>query len=904
MRTLPTMKAVFKYLILIAGALAVAAYASVNSSSGTIARATLGNGLRVVIVKNALAPAVTYHVDYLVGSNESPPGFPGTAHAVEHMMFRGSEGLSADQLNAIQTHVGGDANAFTHQTVTQYIATIPASDLETMLHVEAVRMRGILATEAQWRLECGAINQEVAQDLSNPMYCMYTQLNEKLFPGTPYAHDALGTVDSFERTTGDMLKKFHEDWYAPNNAVLVIVGDVDPTATLNMVKRLFDGIPAKKLPERSQAVLGPLKAAELTTKSHESYGMAVVAYRLPGINDKDYAAGQILTAALANPRGMLTELADEGGILETDFDCLPLPRATAGFAMAAVSAGEDLRSKAELLKKVIAENVKDGIPAELVEAVKRQAVTEVELDKESIPDLADAWSEAIAFEGFSSPDERLAAIKNVTAADVNRVAKAYLDNTTAITSLMEAGNSGGTVVVSKKLKRKKESFKPKTVNPVELPTWAQQVAHPPAVPCKIPIAADIRLANGLRLIVRTTGNSKIVTLYGHIENTPELQTPKGKEGVADILDELILHGTAGLSRLQYQTALDAIGATAVPGTDFSLVVMEKHFSDGVSLLADAILHPALSNQAFKEIKQQMAESAADQKNSQESQMGRRAYLEALHPKGDALLRSMTPETIKRLTVKDVKDYHASVFRPDMTTIVVTGNISPAKARTIVEKHFGGWQATGPKPEAYFKPVPGNKPVSILVADNSSQQDEVTLAQTTGLTRTHPDYYPFQLGLTILSGNPASRLYQSIREKRGLVYGVDAELSSDKTRSVFKLSYGTSPKNVATVRTLIEREIDDLRTTPVSQAELSLAKNSMLRQLALSGTASDSIAALLLDLSRSNLPLDQISVAARLIQEATPQQIQAALHKWIRPDGFVQVVVGPKPVNNGHKHRQN
>ena len=135
-----------------------------------ITRATLKNGLRVVIVRNALAPVVTTEINYLVGSNEAPDGFPGMAHALEHMMFRGSPGLSAAQTSTLIAAMGGSFNAATQQVVTQYFFTVPATDLETALHIEAIRMRDVLATDALWKQERGAIEQEVAQDYSNPEY--------------------------------------------------------------------------------------------------------------------------------------------------------------------------------------------------------------------------------------------------------------------------------------------------------------------------------------------------------------------------------------------------------------------------------------------------------------------------------------------------------------------------------------------------------------------------------------------------------------------------------------------------------------------------------------------------------------------------------------------------------------
>ena len=136
-----------------------------TSLASEINKATLDNGLRVVIVQNSLAPVVTTQVNYLVGSNEAPSGFPGMAHAQEHMMFRGNPGLTSDQLSSIIAAMGGEFNAQTQQNLTQYFFTVPAEDLETALHVEAVRMSGVLDSDKLWQEERGAIEQEVSGPL-------------------------------------------------------------------------------------------------------------------------------------------------------------------------------------------------------------------------------------------------------------------------------------------------------------------------------------------------------------------------------------------------------------------------------------------------------------------------------------------------------------------------------------------------------------------------------------------------------------------------------------------------------------------------------------------------------------------------------------------------------------------
>src|SRR6201988_1076112 len=275
--------------------------------------------MRVVIIRIHLAPAVTVEQNYLVGADETPSGFPGMAHAQEHMAFRGCADLTGDQISAIYAQLGGSDNADTQQNITQYFVTLPAGDLDVALRVDAACMQDIKDSQEEWAQEKGAIEQEVARDLSNPTYKFITRVSEDLFAGTPYSHDPLGTKESFDATTGEMLKNFYKTWYAPNNAILVIEGDVEPDAVLAKVREYYGKIERKTLPPRPQVNLSPVKSESFTLDSNLPYLLAFIAYRMPGTDSPDFAALHILSDVLASQRGNLYELVPQGKALETEF---------------------------------------------------------------------------------------------------------------------------------------------------------------------------------------------------------------------------------------------------------------------------------------------------------------------------------------------------------------------------------------------------------------------------------------------------------------------------------------------------------------------------------------------------------------------------------------------------------
>jgi zinc protease len=871
------------------------AEAAVRKQGGdtSVLRATLPNGLRVVIVRNTLAPVVATSVNYLVGSEAAPADFPGTAHALEHMMFRGSPGLTADQLAAIGSVLGGDFNANTRESLTQYLYTVPAEDLDVALRIEAIRMQGLLATEAEWEKERGAIQQEVAQSMSSPQYLLFSKLRAQLFAGTPYQHDALGTKDSFAKTSAAMLKQFADTWYAPNNAILVIVGNVDPAVALATVKQRFGGIKAKKLPKRPDISFQKLQASNTTADTDRPVGTQVLAMRLPGLESPDFPALEVLVDVLSSRRFELYGLVPQGKAVSAQFALAPLPKASAGYAVVSFTGGSDPKAIDAEIRKILAGVVKNGVPPELVEAAKVQERRQTEFLKNSIEGLASVWADAVALYGLESPDEDLVRIEKVTVADVNRVARKYLDLENALTATLLPKGSGQPVASSSSFGGQEQIVLSEATD-TKLPDWAQAALDRLVVPPSTLRPVVSKLENGLTLIVLATDVSNTVSVYGRIKHRPELQVPAGKDGLAEITDQLFQYGTRKLDRLQFQQALDSIGASARAGTNFSVQVLARDFERGVSLLAENELEPALPASAFEVVRGQYAKLLAT-RNASPDHFSRRSLLAGLFPKEDPSQRYATPESVSSLTLEDVRAYYSSVFRPDLTTIVVIGKIAPEQARATLEKYFGAWKATGPVPDTDLPPAPPNAASATAVPDSSRVQNIVTLAQTSALTRTSPDYYAVQLGNAVLGGSfYSTRLSIDLRKNAGLVYSVGSSLQSGKRRSVYSVQYACDPENVSRASRIVAQNIAEMQTKPVPEAELKRVKALLLRQIPLREASLDAIAAGILGRRDLDLPLDEPTIAARRYIELTSADVQAAFKQWLRPMDLVRITQGPTP----------
>jgi len=873
--------------------LSFAAAPLVRAADAPPTRATLPNGMRVVIIRNTLAPVVTVEANFMVGGNETPEGFPGMAHAQEHMAFRGCKGMTADQTSAIFALMGGDNDADTQQNITQYFETVPSDDVDVALQAEAACMRGIDDSQAEWEKERGAIEQEVARDLSNPTQKFFDRLNQDLFAGTPYAHDALGTRPSFDKTTGAMLRDFADKWYTPSNMILIVVGDVEPAVMLEKIRHLYSDIPSHPLPPHPAIDLQPVKPETFTLDSNLPYVLGYVAWRMPGTASPDYAALQILVDVLASQRGDIYGMVPVGKALAAEFELAEAyPKASVGYGVVALPAGQDATPPLEELRQIVNKYAANGVPADLVDAAKRAEIAQAEFQRNSIPDLAAVWSDALAAEGRNSPDEDIDAIRKVTLADVNRVAKQYLLNANTITATLKPVPNGE--AVAEKGFGGSEKVTSAPTKPVDLPEWAAKPLAELEVPTTFIPVSDTTLPNGIRLIVRTDTTSPTVTVMGTEKHDGDLQTPPKQEGVGDVLDGLYSYGTTSLDRIAYQKALDDIAANESAGFSFSVKVLKDYFSRGVQLLADNELHPALPEQAFMVTRQQYAQLVAGYLQSPDYRTSRALDL-ALLPSGDPVLREVTPGTVTALTLDQVKQYHDATIRPDLTTIVVIGDVTPTDARAVIEKWFGDWKATGDKPNTTLAAVPVNKTSAATVPDSEAVQDSVTLAEQIDINRFDPDFYPLQLGNHVLGGGfYATRLYHDLRQVAGYVYNVDVGMSTSETRASYSVTYGCDPPNVSKAKALIVRDLNQMRTQNVSDAELHQAKALLLRSIPLSESSEEAVAGGLLGRAEIGLPLDEPIVAAKKYSALTADDVKAAFAKHIQPDNIVQIVRGPAP----------
>ena len=854
-----------------------------------VTRATLPNGLRIVVLRDRLAPVVTTWLNVDAGSNDE--AFDGLAHAQEHMFYRGSRTLGGPEADQIAGFTGDEDNADTQSEITQYFHLVPAADLDLALHLDASRFAGILDAPRDWLEERGAIEQEVTRNNSDASYRLGVKILHHVMAGTHYANDGLGTLESFGKQIGSpQLRAFYGTWYHPNNALYVIAGDIDPQVAIASVRRSFGAMPAAKLPAHVVGKLTPLAPATFTDTSDQSTIEAEVAYRYPGFDDPAYAAAVVLGDVLNSQRGDLFGLVAAGRAQSVEADVSTWPKAGMLQLISRVAIGTKPRAAIADLNALVARYRAHGVPASLVEAAKRREIARVQTAAANVETLAQMWSQTLAVE-HRTPADDVAAIARVTPAAVDAVVRAYLVPATATVAyaIPKSGGASDTVAVAASDTNAKKT----TTAAVHLPIWATNALHHLALPKRTIAPTTFVLSNGLHVVVQPEHASPYVAVNGTIAHDAGLEEPADKTGVQSVVEALLPYGTTHYSRVAYQGELDAISATAVHGFTFTLGVPSANFARGMTLLADAELYPAFDAASFAIVKNaRSADLAGDATNP--DHLALVATANGLYPEDDPARRFATADGVKALSLADIKAAYARAFRPDLATISIVGDVSVARAKAIAERTFGGWRAAGARPDVVPHPVADNGAREEVVAATGRVQDTVILTQALALGIHDPDIAQLQIANTMLSGDFSSVLIRDMRVTTGYVYSVGSALASGLLRSTFVVRYGCAPENFAKAQAVLERDLRRVASARPDGERLLRAKSRLLSDVALQTQSYDGLAARLTTNVGNGFPADRDFALARAELAATPDSVRTAVARWIRPSGFVRVIEGPAP----------
>ena len=867
---------------------------------------TLANGMKVFTSRDATTPNVSVQVWYGVGSKDDPRGRSGFAHLFEHLMFKATRNMPSETLDRLTEDVGGFNNASTWDDFTNYYEVAPANHLERLLWAEADRLKSLVIDEAVFASERDVVKEELRQRVLADPYGRFFALSipQQSFSTHPYQRPGIGSIEELDAATVDDVRAFHQTYYRPDNAALIVVGNFDQAKLDAMIDQYFDPIakPAGEIPK-----VTAVEPARTTPKTVSTYGPNVplpalaITWLAPAAADKDVPALTVLDAILSAGKSsrLYDSLVYDQKIAQSVFSSAPNNAQPGLFYVGAIMAGGKTVQQGETALRAQVARVRDALvtPAELAEA-KAGLLADAVRRREEIDGRGFAIGYALLTEGDAArANTNLAALQAVTAADVQRVARKYLadDRRTVIRYLPEkdrpAGEKDPTPPIPKVASVKYDG--PVTT----LAPEGERQAPPPVsapVAAVLPTPAEKTLANGLRVIVAKSSDLPLITADLTVRGGAS-SDPAGLAGVSSLTAELLTEGTATRSATQVAREVEALGANLEAGSGWeaaslTLSVTSNNASPAMAIMADVAENPAFSASELERVRTETLDglSVAYQRPGSLASFATTPVLYAGSAYGH--VAGGTPGSLPKIKRTDLAKTHAAYWRPDNAVLVLTGDLTPEAGFALAEKAFGAWKKPASPPPAPPAAPTGYQPRNVVIDLPGTGQAAVVLAKP-AIRRTDPNYYQGIVANTVLGVGFSSRLNQEIRIKRGLSYGAGSSLSPQGGFGSFSARVQTKNASAGEVVSLTRAELSRLAAEPAGPAELTARKSVLVGNFGRDLGTSEGLANILGNLAVYGLPLTEIQSYAAKVEAVTPEEVQAFAKSTLDPAQMSVIVAG-------------
>lgn len=877
---------------------------------------TLKNGLRVIVHTDRKAPVVAVSVWYHVGSRFEPAGKTGFAHLFEHLMFYGSENADGPFFGRLEDIGATDWNGTTWFDRTNYFETVPTGALDRALFLESDRMGHLLGAVTQAKLDTqrGVVQNEKRMGENQPYGLVeYAQLAALLPEGHPYRHSTIGSMADLNAASLADVQMWFKTHYGPNNAVLVLAGDIDMATAKKKVDRWFGNIPAGPPPQDVDATVPTLdKDVEKLMKDNVAATRLYRNWVVPGVNGADLPALDLALSVfggLGSSRLYTTLVRDEKVAVGVKANVQPFEKLSIAEITVDVKPGEDAVAVGKRLDQLLADYLANGPSADEVQRAATQRVAGTISGLEQVGGFsgkAVTLAEGAVYSDDPATYKKdLAAYAAATPRQVTEAARKWLGRpvfrlTVAPGERTAADNAlAGNATMQPAYFRDPDAPAPMAGTPPK-PT---KIAEPPIEPVAdldFPPVEHAKLSNGIPVVFarRATVPTVRVSVAFDAGNAAD---DRAKLGTAALTTALLDEGTKTRSSLTIAQEQERLGAAVSAGnsmdrTTVGLFALKPNLDASLGLLADVVRNPAFAPAEVERLRGQMLTRIAAEK-TEPMAIAQRMLPPLLygtaHPYGIPFTGSGTESGVKAVTRADLVAFHDGWVRPDNAKIFVTGDTTLTELLPLLEKRFGDWKApAAAKGTKLFRMDRMARPARIILIDKPQSPQSMILAGVLTAKKGTDNPVTLQSANEVLGGSTTSRLTMDLRETNGWAYGAGTALPGVKdTIPLLVYAPVQSDKTGESIIAARQDIKDFLTTKGTTKAERDQTINGQI--LSLPGsfeTSSDLLGAMMRNdlIGRAD---DFYETLPKIYRAMTAADFDTAAREAINADGLIWVVVG-------------
>ena len=867
--------------------------------TANVKKTVLENGMTILTKEVRNAPVVTVQVWYKIGSRDEAPGVNGIAHQLEHMLFKGTKERPI-QFGRLFAALGSNFNAFTSYDQTAYFGTVEKNKLTSLLTLEADRMQNSTIDTEKLTGEKRVVISELQGYENSPSYRLDRAVKRAAFPNTPYGLTVGGTKADVEKFTVEQVRSYYDSYYAPNNATLVVVGDFDTATLMTKVKETFGKLSRREVKVTPAPTTTTASVRRVTLKEPGTTQIASLVYPLPDANHPDVPAIDIMNYILTEGRSsrMYQSIVETGIASSLDGGAANL--AAGGWYE--ISGIVEVNKSLPKLEAAIGKEIKliqttAPISAEVSRA-KAQLKAGYLLGNRDINSQARQLGNDQTTTGdYQFTDKYLAGVERVTPADVQRVAKKYLQDNlktigyfqpTQITGKSESAGSGATQTSG--------NYNPGApVDPAELSKYLPPL-DPDTTSQTQALPQEVKLKNGLRVFLLPDTSTPTVTLSGGIQAGAEYDSPE-KAGLASLTATNLMSGTKTQTALTIAKTLENRGAglgfgASREGVSLGGSALSKDLPILLQTLGDVLQNANFPTQKF-ELSRQRSLTSLKLELDNPAAVARKKFQQTVYPKNHPFTNFPTAETLTGLTPKDLQAFYRQHYLPSNTILAIVGDFKVPEMKRLLESNLGTWSTTvKPVKLSYPAAQVPTKQVSINPSLPGKTQ-AITLLGNTAIDRKDPRYYSALVLNQILGGDTlSSRLGTEIRDRQGLTYGIYSSFAAGKRQGTFIISMQTAPEDAQKATQSTIALLKDLQTKGVTAAEVANSKRSIASNYNVDLASPDEIAGATLGNAIYGLNPNEISEFPKKIQAVTLAQVNQVAKELIKTDRLIVITAGP------------